>query len=218
MHRALLLLLCLSCAPASPAPREPEREPPVAAPVVVAPRRQPVLLATNGDLEHCNPRGTTLTRKSVFVDATPPKGWKQCAGFVNTAEDDVTSDFLDNCLGSDRLRVRVYGPEGELEEDVTVSGIEVAPEWPSGSYLGKGGTYAKKTLWGGLDGGARSAFFVRTDGTDACGQPVTMRPSTTLGSGHAQTAIIAGGATGYDEYRVSCGQQALPERRIALYR
>ncbi len=115
MHRALLLLLCLSCAPASPAPREPEREPPVAAPEVVAPRRQPALLATN-------------------------------------------------------------------------------------------------------DGGARSAFFVRTDGTDACGQPVTMRPSTTLGSGHAQTAIIAGGATGYDEYRVSCGQQALPERRIALYR
>ena len=73
------------------------------------------------------------------------------------------------------------------------------PAWPSGSYLGKGGTYAKKTLWGGLDGGARSAFFVRTDGTDACGQPVTMRPSTTLGSGHAQTAILAGGATGYDE-------------------
>ena len=68
------------------------------------------------------------------------------------------------------------------------------------------------------DFGARSPFFLRTDGTDACGQPVTMKPSTKLGSGHAQKAIIAGGATGYHEYRVSCGQQALPERRIALYR
>ena len=45
-----------------------------------------------------------------------------------------------------------------------------------------------------------------------------MKPSTTLGSGHAQKTIIAGGATGNDAYRVSCGQQALPERRIALYR
>jgi hypothetical protein len=186
--------------------------------VVVAPRRPPVLVATDVGADDRNPRGTTLTARSVFVDPHPPKGWKQCAGFVNTAEDDVTGDFLDNCLGSERLRVRVYGPEGELEEDVTVLGIEPREAWPRGSYLGQGGTYGKKTLWGGLDGGAQSAFFVQTNGTDACGQQVTDKPSTTFGSGHAQRAIIAGGATGYDEYRVSCGKQALPERKIALYR
>ena len=75
-----------------------------------------------------------------------------------------------------------------------------------------------KTRWGGIDGGALSAFWVQTNGTDARGQPITEKPSTTLGSGHAQKAIIAGGATGYDEHRVSCGKQPLPERRIALYR
>jgi len=74
-----------------------------------------------------------------------------------------------------------------------------------------------RTHWGGLDGGAPSVFYTSTDGTDACAQ-VAGPDGTTLGSGHAETAIIVAGATGYDEYRLSCGKPPLPDRKIALYR
>ncbi|HSO39701.1 MAG TPA: hypothetical protein VLT33_44550, partial [Labilithrix sp.] len=117
----------------------------------------------------------------------------------------------------ERLRVRVFGRDGTLEEDVYVLEIEPGKDWKSGNYLGGRSTLVVQTLWGGLEGGAQSAFFTQTDGTDACGQRVA--PSgTTFGSGHGEKAIIAGGATGYDEYRVSCGKQPLPGRKIALYR
>lgn len=174
-------------------------------------------MATDVGDDDRNPRGTTLTPKSVFVYRTPPNGWKQCAGFANTAEDDVTADFLDNCLGADRLRIRVYGPDGAIEEDVFVVDIEPAKVWPSGNYLGGRSTIVKKSSWGGLDGNPQSALFTQTNGTDACGQRVAPG-GTTFGSGHAEKAIIAGGAKGYDEYRVSCDREALPERKIALYR
>ena len=84
-------------------------------------------------------------------------------------------------------------------------------------YLGTRGTIVKNTHWGTLDGGARSLLFSGVDGRDACGQQ-SAREGLTLGSGHAQKAIIAPGGTGYDEYRVSCGKQSLPDRRIAIYR
>jgi hypothetical protein len=61
-------------------------------------------------------------------------------------------------------------------------------------------------------------LFTHTGGKDACLQPVSDSKSTTLGSGHAETAIIVGGAHGFDEYRVSCGKQDLPNRTIAIYR
>jgi hypothetical protein len=169
------------------------------------------------DPRDLNVPGTTLGRRSVFVDPSPPKGWTQCAGFVNTADDDVAPNFLDNCLDGNRLRVRVFTADDVLEEDVFVTDIERLASWPEGQYLGRKSTYLKKTHWGGIDGGAQSAFYVHGKGRDACFQQ-SADTGTTLGSGHAGKAIIAGGGTGYDEYRVSCGGAALPDRKIALYR
>jgi hypothetical protein len=193
-------------APASSTPRSP---PPPSLPLAVEPDE------TRDDP---NVPGTTLIASSAFRDRSPPAGWSQCAGFVNTAGDDVADGFLDRCLEADRLRVRVFGPDGALEEDVYVDGIGKPTTWPSGAYLGEGGTTVKRTLWGTKEGGARSLFFTHAHGMDACGQSVGDSRSTTLGSGHAGTAIIVGGARGFDEYRVSCGGQALPNRKIALYR
>jgi hypothetical protein len=165
-----------------------------------------------------NPPGTTLIASSAFVDPAPPRGWSQCAGFLNTEGDDVTDGFLDDCLASDRLRVRVFDPQGELEEDVYVEGIDKRSGWTDFSYLGQGGTTLKRTFWGPLTGGAPSLLFTRTNGLDACMQVVAPPKTVTLGSGHAETAIIAAGAVGFAEYRVSCGKEDLPNRKIALYR
>jgi hypothetical protein len=189
-----------------------------AAPRSPPPPSLPLAVDTDRTPDDPNVPGTTLISSSAFRDRAPPAGWSQCAGFVNTAGDDVADGFLDRCLESDRLRVRVFGPDGALEEDVYVESIAMSPTWPSGAYLGEGGTTVKRTLWGTKEGGARSLFFTHAHGMDACGQSVGDSRSTTLGSGHAGTAIIVGGAQGFDEYRVSCGGQALPNRRIALYR
>jgi hypothetical protein len=154
---------------------------------------------------------------SAFVDPEPPPEWRQCAGFVNTAADDISSDSLDGCLGAERLRVRVFTADNALEEDVAVEELGSLSAWPTHAYVGGRSIIERKTHWGGLDGGAQSVFFASTDGRDACAQ--TVAPGgTTLGSGHAETAIIAADAIGYDEYRLSCGKQALPDRKIALYR
>lgn len=64
----------------------------------------------NGDPNDCNPPGTTLNAAAQFVDPTPPVGWAQCAGFINTAADDVSPEWENNCLPyiNDELFIRVY--------------------------------------------------------------------------------------------------------------
>jgi hypothetical protein len=162
-----------------------------------------------------NPPGSTLHPEAVFVDPNPPDEWDQCAGFVNTSLDDVSSGFFDNCIGASRLRVRVFARDGELEEDVFVT--DIAPEWSGHNYLGYGGTIVAHRFWGTLEGGASSLLFVGAGGKDACMKPVAPE-GWTLGSGHGEKAIIAPGAKGYGEYRLSCGREDLPDRRIAIYR
>ncbi len=63
-----------------------------------------------GSLTDCNPAGTTLNPAAAFVDADPPAGFVQCAGFRNTASDDVRWDWENNCaLQKDGvLFVRVF--------------------------------------------------------------------------------------------------------------
>ncbi len=68
-----------------------------------------------------------------------------------------------------------------------------------------------------MEGQPSSAFFVGEKGKDACGRLVS-KSGMTFGSGHAEKAIVAPGATGYDEYRLSCGREPLPDREIAFYR
>jgi cysteine-rich repeat protein len=63
----------------------------------------------NGSAVDCNPDGATLIPGSAFVDPAPPAGWVQCAGFSNTAGNDVTGDWDAGCLGEERvLRIRYF--------------------------------------------------------------------------------------------------------------
>jgi hypothetical protein len=205
-------------------PREPPvQTPPPASAIAVGPKplrplnplnRGPLVARTDPrDTRDTNPPGTTLRLESVFVDPSPPEDWKQCAGFVNTEDDDVTADFLDNCLYADRLRVRVFDAGGALEEDVYVTGMSDLVTWPQ-NYLGTRSTVIKATHWG-VKGGVPS---VLTSNLSEC-YAEQWPKGTTLGSGHATTAIISPAADGYDEYRISCGvKQGLPDRKIAVYR
>ncbi|MCA9649030.1 MAG: thrombospondin type 3 repeat-containing protein [Myxococcales bacterium] len=64
----------------------------------------------NGDPADCNPAGTTLNPAARFVDPNPPVGWAQCAGFINTASDDVSPEWENNCIpyNGGELFLRVY--------------------------------------------------------------------------------------------------------------
>jgi hypothetical protein len=212
-----VLVVGLACGrppPETPAVEIVNVPPPASAKTADLPIAAPEARALDGDP---NPRGATLNPEAVFRDPEPPDEWEQCAGFVNTSQDDIANTFFDNCIGATRLRVRVFSGRGELEEDVFVTNIVPGDGWPRFGYLGSAGTIVKNKFWGTLDGGAASVLFTDLGGRDACGQNVAP-DGPTLGSGHAEKAIIAPGNKGYDEYRVSCGKQSLPNRRIAIYR
>lgn len=56
-------------------------------------------VCSNGSTTDCNPAGSTLNPAAAFVDPTPPAGYVQCAGFINTTGDDVRWDWENNCAG-----------------------------------------------------------------------------------------------------------------------
>lgn len=171
-----------------------------------------VTACSNGSRTNCNVPGTTLGG-SEFYDSKPPPGWVQCAGFINTASDDVTSGFIDNCLNSTNLRVRVFDSSGvNVVEDVVASNTPLLTSWPTRSYVGGTMSFFTRTWWG------TTQFFVTRDGMDSCGRSVGPSNMTAFGSGLINTAIIAPGNTGYDEYRISCNGGPLPNFRIALYK
>jgi hypothetical protein len=165
---------------------------------------------SNGSYVDCNPNGTTLLQGSAFVDSNVLNGWTQCAGFVNTAGDDVSPGFLDNCLNTGQLRIRVYNGNN-IEEDIIVTGQSVLNAWPNWNYLGGNFNPQARTNWGG------TSYFTTTDGRDACGQQSAPN-GTTFGTGNGSVAIVAPGNNGYNEYRISCNGGNLPDRKIALYR
>jgi VCBS repeat-containing protein len=72
-----------------------------------------------------NPLGTTLIASSAFVDPTPPEGWTQCAGYTNTAGDDVSGAVLDGCLPFSKLRMRLYNDSGVIVDDLYGDGVYV---------------------------------------------------------------------------------------------
>ncbi|MDP1827989.1 MAG: hypothetical protein Q8L48_32240, partial [Archangium sp.] len=166
-------------------------------------------LCSNGSSLDCNVAGTTLG--TPFVDLAPPATWTQCAGFVNTAADDVTANFLDNCLNTTRLRVRVFTSTNTVEEDISVATMTSWAAWPSFAYLGGTPVFTVKTNWGS------TSYFTNTDGRDACLQ-VAAPSGTVFGTGNGSVAVIAGGNTGYGEYRINCSGMFLPDRKVALYR
>jgi len=167
---------------------------------------------SNGSRTDCNLSGTTLIGSSAFVDQDPPLGWTQCAGFVNTAGDDVRHDFLNACQDSTTLRIRAWNSVGTLEEDVYSTNLSPRSSWPNWNYLGGSATRAKFTYWTGS-----TTFFTTTDGRDACGQ-ASAPSGVTFGTGNGSTAIVAGGNANQYEWRVSCNGAALVDRKIAIYR
>ncbi|MCD6498843.1 MAG: DUF4215 domain-containing protein [Deltaproteobacteria bacterium] len=62
---------------------------------------------SNGSVTDCN--AATNIASSAFVDPEPPPGFIECAGFQNTAGDDVDKNWEVNCLGHDWiLRIRYW--------------------------------------------------------------------------------------------------------------
>lgn len=186
------------------------------APVVQAcaapPNHVAVASCVQGSNVDCNPSGSTQRLASRYVDPSPPRGWRQCAGFINTVANDVGAGFLRNCLGASGLRVLVTNQmTGQVEEDVEVTGLAPSNSWPSFGYLGAAVTSHASTNWGS------TPFFITTDGRDACGHLVTQVGLTTFGSGQGNRAMIVGGAAGADEYRLNCNGGDLVDRSIAVY-
>lgn len=168
---------------------------------------------------HPSAAPATLRPGSAFVDLHPPAGWVQCAGFQNTRGDDVNDHFADRCLHSTRLRLRVFGPDGELEEDVYVPVMRAWSAWPDHDYLagdhrGGGAVIVRSTNWNVTD---HLAFYTSQDGVDACGYRVAPG-GLVFGTGWCDNLVIVAGSSDEGEYRVNNGGPALPGRRIALYR
>lgn len=138
-------------------------------------------------------------------------GWTQCAQFTNTNADDVASNFMDGCLNTTGLRVRVYNG-ATLEDDLYTTGMNPVTAWPNLNYLGGMPGNTKLTNWP-----AANFFFTATNGKDACGSPAS--PSgLTFGSGWASKAIIAPDNTNDYEYRLNCGDVPLTGREIIIYK
>lgn len=170
---------------------------------------------SNGSFRDCNVASTTLIESSIFRDANPPFGWTQCAGFVNTSGDDVTEGFFDNCLGTKKLRIRVWNGD-VLEEDVSSVDTSSVDSWPEG-YVLQSGVWSMpvRTFWAS-GGTAPFLFYSHSGGIDACGVPAA--PSGRVFTSGYGGPGIAGANTDGLEYRDTCNGQALIGRKIALYK
>ena len=178
-----------------------------------------VVTCYNGSKTDCNVPGSTLIASSKFVDQNPPSGWVQCGGFVNTVGDDVANNFMDGCIGTNKIRVRVWNiNSGALEEDVTGTGLTgCTTAWQSWNYLGGSVTKSKYTFWTGS-----TTYFTTTGGGSACyfnGNSTDAPNGTfTFGTGNGGSAIIAPGHTNAFEWRVNCNGTSIVDRKIAVYR
>lgn len=115
----------------------------------------------NGSPIDCNPKGTTLHATAAFVDLDPPVGYDQCAGFINTAIDDVGDTWENNCLpfNGGELWLRVYDDTtGALLMGAHLFDPQPCP-WGEGTVLGYdsdahegAGVLAQAGGCGGVDG------------------------------------------------------------------
>jgi hypothetical protein len=147
-------------------------------------------VCVGGSAPDCNPEGTTLRADAVFVDPVPPLGFDQCAGFVNTAEDDVTAEWENNCLPfvTGPLWLRVFDDTTGV---LLLGGRLVDPQgcpWPYASVLGydvdamEGAgllaqpaacSGAEGTTLGWFEGGARYCGCSTAVGTANCNDVFT---------------------------------------------
>jgi cysteine-rich repeat protein len=89
-------------------------------------------LCTNGTCTDCNTNGGTPVASSAFVDKSPPGGWTQCFGFINTNTNNVSPTAIDNCLGATKLRLRIWDSNDTLRVDVFETGLSGNNSWWSG--------------------------------------------------------------------------------------
>lgn len=157
------------------------------------------------------PTSTPTPTPTLTPTPTPPflpGMWTQCAQFTNTSGNDVSNNFMDNCLNATALRVEVRNGWA-IEEDVSATGMMRTYMWPNRNFLGGTMNFVKLINWG------NTQFFTTTDGRDICGQPAG---GMTFGSNQGGRAIIAPGNTDGNEYRISCGGPALTGRQIIIYK
>jgi hypothetical protein len=160
-----------------------------------------------------NPEGSVLIPSSAFTDPSPPSGWTQCAGFINSYFDDVTSQILDNCLNTTRLRMRVWSADGSLTDDVYATGMSLGASWPDWSYLGGTMTVVTNTYWN-----SSTTFFSDRFG-DACNHSTHSNLDFSIGNGNGSTLNISpADYLAYSEIRLNCGGSGLVGFRVAFYR
>ena len=170
---------------------------------------------------NCDPNlsGTLNIESSGYCDPSPPSGWTQCSGWINTSGDDVTNNILDGCLNSNnRLRIRIWNQStGVLEEDIVSTDTDVS-SWRTWDYLGGNITQNTATNWTGW-----TTYFTTTGGGSACyhnHQCGIDAPcnTLTLGTGNGNSIILAPGWENEYELRINCNGAALNDRIIALYK
>jgi len=100
---------------------------------LVATPRTAAAACTNGDPLDCNPVGSTLNVAGRFVDPAPPFDAAQCAGFTNTAADDVAWNWENNCLPfiNQELILRVYDMSGTILASARLFDPQPCPWGPS---------------------------------------------------------------------------------------
>ena len=168
-----------------------------------------------------NPPGTLHIPENAFCDPNPPIGWTQCAGWINTDEDDVSNSIFDGCLNDqNRLWIRVWDQStGILEEEIYSVTNDIS-QWVEWGYLYEN-SYTHTlyrlvtTNWTG-----NTNFFTTTDGTSACTMTCGVDApcgTLTLGTGYGDSLIFAPGWDNEYEIRISCSGAPLNNKIVAFY-
>ncbi|HMV66560.1 MAG TPA: hypothetical protein PKA64_06895 [Myxococcota bacterium] len=160
-----------------------------------------------------NPSGSVLIPSSDWVDPAPPAGWSQCAGFVNTAADDVTTNVLDNCLNTTRLRMRIWNAAQTLVVDVYTEAQSSWTAWPDFNYLGGPPLIqVVNTEYTGT-----TAFFT-DQGGDACAFS-GFNNGFSIGNGNGSTINVSpADLDPAKEIRINCNGAGKVDYRVSFYR
>lgn len=137
-------------------------------------------VCANGSTSDCNPEGSTLNGAAAFVDPSPPAGFTQCAGFINTTADDVRWDWENNCIPfkNNPLFVRVFDDASgsvlggaRLHSGVPLIWVpSTGLNYSTDSYEGEG-LVNNVPVSGGLPGGVSLAWYPFDGFFCGCGRP-----------------------------------------------
>ncbi len=176
----------------------------------------------NGSCTDCNKAGQTLIGSSAFVDPSPPAGWTQCFGFVNTGGNDVGNAAADNCLGASKIRYRIFDDKGAVVVDVYSDSTQnMQNSWPgSGKYISGSIVFAKcgPPWW---PCGEKAGLYGSTNGTCSGGWSGFPGGGMCFSNGNCEPIAIAlGGASGNELLTAGCSakKQDWIGYKAAIYR